>query len=384
MIPNYTETSTATIERIVAGGYGLGRVDGRVVLVPLTAPGDVVEIELVKSDTVARLVSVISAGPDRIEPPCPHYGVCGGCDLMHLRYDAQIEAKKAIVVESIERLGGAQLLNSVGSVRMTRNPKPTESRIRASWHPSRTGRAGYVKRRSHDIVEIERCLMLDPALEAARSGLRISGVTHGLTNGQDVSLSAGARPAGFIEFDVLGERLLGSADAFFQAGSALLDDFVGDVVALALRGRPEGLLELYSGIGLFTVPLASGVTRIDAVEASGVAVGLAKQNLRRAGRQGVTCHRASVERWLPHRHMRGERWDTVLVDPPRSGLNRLVVDAIVGMKPAQIVYVSCDPTTFARDARRLAVGSYQLTDVHVFDLFPQTHHVELVAAFTQS
>jgi 23S rRNA (uracil1939-C5)-methyltransferase len=377
-------TAVIEIERIVAGGYGFGRHDGRVLLVPLTAPGDTVEVELPERGPKARLRRVIVASSERVTPPCTYFGTCGGCDLMHLSYPAQVEAKVQMVVETIERIGGPELLSMSGGMGVEANPEPLHSRIRATWQPTPSHTAGYFRRASHDAIEIDFCPILDPALEAVRAGLRIHDRAQGLTNGANVSLSIGGGRADVIEFTVADARILGSADAFFQASTSLLDRFVRQVVHQAGRGRPKHVLELYSGIGLFSVPLAPHVGQIDAVESAPAAVDLARQNVQRNCLRNVECHVASAEAWMATGAGTGVRPDTILVDPPRVGLNDRVADGILRLQPHRVVYVSCDPATFARDARRLADAGYRMTNLTLFDLFPQTHHTETVAAFDRA
>jgi 23S rRNA (uracil1939-C5)-methyltransferase len=369
------------IERIVAGGYGLGRHEGKVLLVPLTAPGDTVEVELPERGPKAKLKRVIIASSERVAPPCPYFGICGGCDLMHLSYPAQVEAKVQMVVETIERIGGRDLLIASGGIGIEANRKPLHSRIRATWQPTASHAAGYFRRGSHEVIEVDFCPILDPALETVRASLRIHDKARGLTNGSDVSLAVGNGKADVIEFAVADARILGSADAFFQASTSLLDRFVRHVVHLVGRGRPKRVLELYSGIGLFAVPLAPHVGQVDAVESAPEAVELARQNVQRNCLRNVECHLASAEKWIAMAGRAGTLPDTVLVDPPRVGLSDGVADGIIRLQPQRIVYVSCDPATFARDARRIANAGYRLTHLTLFDLFPQTHHTETVAAF---
>jgi 23S rRNA (uracil1939-C5)-methyltransferase len=375
------KTAVIEIERIVAGGYGLGRHEGRVLLVPLTAPGDTVEAELPERGPMATLARVIIASSERVTPPCAYFGVCGGCDLMHLSYPAQVEAKVQMVVETIQRIAGEDLLSMSGGMGIEANPEPLHSRIRATWQPTASHTAGYFRRGSHEAIEIDSCPILDPALESVRAGLRLHDKAQGLTNGSHVSLSTGGEAAEVVEFTVADAHILGSADAFFQASTALLDRFVRHVVHLAGRGRPGHVLELYSGIGLFSIPLAPHVGKVDAVESAPLAVELAQQNVQRNCLRNVECHVASVEQWIATARRAGTRPDAILVDPPRVGLSDRVAGGIIRLKPQRIVYVSCDPATFARDARRIADAGYRMSNLTLFDLFPQTHHTETVAAF---
>ncbi|HET7055573.1 MAG TPA: class I SAM-dependent RNA methyltransferase [Thermomicrobiales bacterium] len=375
------KTAVIEIERIVAGGYGLGRHDGRVLLVPLTAPGDTIEVVLPERGAKATLNRIIVASPERVTTPCPYFGICGGCDLMHLSYPAQVEAKVQMVVETIERIGGQDLLNMSGGMGVEANPEPLHSRIRATWQPTPSHSAGYFRRGSHDVIEIDFCPILDPALESVRAGLRIHDKAQGLTNGSDVSLTTEGETADVIEFTVADAHILGSADVFFQASTSLLDRFVRHVVHLAGHGRPKHVLELYSGIGLFSVPLAPHVGTVDAVESAPLAVELARQNVQRNCLRNVECHVDSAEQWIATAGRVGTRPDAILVDPPRVGLSDRVAGGIIRLHPQRIVYVSCDPATFARDARLIADAGYRMTSLTMFDLFPQTHHTETVAAF---
>lgn len=377
-------TTRATVEvridRIVAGGYGLGRRDGKVLLVPLTAPGDLVEVTVPAKGSRADLVRLIEPGPDRSQPPCQHYGQCGGCDLMHLSYEAQLVAKADLAVEVMRRIGG---FGDTPELTVLPNPMPFGSRVRATWRPADDGSAGYLRRGSRDVVQIGSCPILDPLLEETRLSLRIELETRGLTNGASTSLADGGGRGADIEFTVAGERFRASAHVFFQASMAILDEFVSQVVAEASRGEPADVLELYAGIGLLTVPLSRRVGRIEAVESSSRAVSFARGNLAMAGRTNVTMHEATAERWLQRRR-RSRRLDVVLVDPPRTGLSGVVAERLIELAPSRLVYVSCDPATFARDARKVADSGYRLTTWTGFDLFPQTHHLEHVAAFERT
>jgi 23S rRNA (uracil1939-C5)-methyltransferase len=322
-------------------------------------------------------VEMTSPGPDRQSPPCAHYGICGGCDLMHLTYDAQLRVKLKATLETIERIGGTTLND--GEVEIVANPAPLLFRVRATWRPAPDGRLGYFGQGSHDVVAIDNCPVLDPALERVRMSFSGVGPIQALTNGADVSVAAGGGGAQDIEFDVLGETIVASADSFSQASRALLDQFVGYIVDVTDPQPGESLLELFSGIGLLTVPLARRSGPIDAVESSAAAVALSRRNLARAGLENAVVHRSLVEPWLKRS---GKRvYPTVVLDPPRTGLGRPVVQWLTDALPARITYVSCDPATFARDTRLLVAGGYRLRSLRLFDLFPQTHHVELVAAF---
>ena len=366
------------IERIVAGGLGLGRYEGRVLLVPMSAPGDIVEVRLPPKGPRAKLIRIIEPGPGRVQPACQHYGVCGGCDLMHLSYEAQLDAKRDLVLDAMRRIGGDLELPTLDVIP---SPKPFGSRSRATWRPAADRSAGYVRSGSHDVIQITHCPILEPALEGARAKLRITDPTHALTNGRDISIAKVSLPATEIEFQVAGERIRTSADAFFQASTSLLDQFVRHVVDLAAVGRPRLVYELYAGIGLFTLPLARLGAEVETVESGGVATRFARENAAAAGLSNVHVHESTVEPWLARQQRRP---DVVVVDPPRVGLSSAVIRGLVELAPDRLVYVSCDPATFARDARALVDAGHWIRSWTAFDLFPQTHHAELVALFERT
>jgi 23S rRNA (uracil1939-C5)-methyltransferase len=189
-------------------------------------------------------------------------------------------------------------------------------------------------------------------------------------------------PATEIEFKVAGERLRTSADAFFQACTSLLVQFVRHVVDLAGTGKPRIVYELYAGIGLFTLPLARRAAGVETVESGSVAVRYARMNVAAAGLTNVDVHESTAERWLARQQRR--RPDVILVDPPRVGLSTAVTRGLIALGADRLVYVSCDPATFARDARVFVDAGFRIESWAAFDLFPQTHHVELVASFVRT
>jgi 23S rRNA (uracil1939-C5)-methyltransferase len=379
MNPIEAATVAVRIERVVAGGSGLGRYEGRVVLVPMTAPGDFVEARLSANGPRAELIQVIEHGPNRVQPACQHYGECGGCDLMHLSYEAQLTAKGDLVLDAMRRIYGDLELPFLDVVS---NPKPFGSRSRATWRPAMDGSAGYVRRASHEVFQVAHCPVLDPALEAARAEIRTTNQVRGLTNGRDISMAKDGLPAAEIEFKVAGERLWTSADAFFQACTSLLVQFVRHVVDLAGTGKPRIVYELYAGIGLFTLPLARRAAGVETVESGSVAVRYARMNVAAAGLTNVDVHESTAERWLARQQRR--RPDVILVDPPRVGLSTAVTRGLIALGADRLVYVSCDPATFARDARVFVDAGFRIESWAAFDLFPQTHHVELVASFVRT
>jgi 23S rRNA (uracil1939-C5)-methyltransferase len=263
------------IDRIVAGGAGIGFHEGRALIVEGTAPGDLVDATPPAKGPVAQLVGIVEPGPDRVVPECAYVGACGGCDFMHLSYDAQIRAKEQIVRDALRRTGGWE---APEDFRIVPSPEPFGSRIRATWHSGRTGRAGYNRPRSHDVVEVGACLVLDPLLEEARLNLRIAEDVSGLSNRSAVSLHGDDESANMIPFSVVGERIYGRADVFFQSNGALLETIVQDVLTATACTPESTVVDLYAGVGLFSVPLGRRAKSVMSVEANSDASWLAGHN----------------------------------------------------------------------------------------------------------
>lgn len=363
------------IERLAAGGEGVGREPGgRVVFVPQTAPGDRVRVRRVESRrrfARARVVELLEPGAGRVEPPCPVFGVCGGCSWQHLDAATQLEAKAAILRDAWVRVGR---LADPGPVTVEPSPLPYGWRSRARVHV-RAGRLGYRRAGSHEICATDCCPVLVPDLEAelaarvarppADGELELAVGDGGSSEEPGVVLRAGP------------DRLQASPGVFFQA-NALLRGRLEEAVAEA-AGEGDAALELFAGIGFFTVRLARRFARLVAVEGELRAVADLRANLARAGRTEVRVVEDAVERALAAALRAAEAPEVVVLDPPRTGLAPAAREALAELGARRIVYVSCDPATLARDASALVRVGYALRSLRGFDLFPQTAHVEALA-----
>lgn len=371
------------VEKLVAGGDGLARFEGIPVFVPRSAPGDRLRVRLVERRpdyARAEIVEVLAPGPGRRQPPCPYFAACGGCDLQHLEDDLQVRLKAEAAVETLERLGG---------IRLAEPPEVVAAemwayRLRTQLHTDRDEhgrvRAGYFARGSRRLVPVEACPILVPALEellpdlAARLGEEPPRRLD-LLAGDDGRLSAapvtGDLPHGEVTLQVgeLSYRL--DARSFFQAHRTLVAGLVARAVG---PWQGDAAVDLYAGVGLFTLPLARRYRAVTAVEGDRVAVRHARGNARRNRLVGVEVVPQAVESWV-RRLPAG--LDRVLVDPPRSGLPAPLRAALLEKRPRRLTYVSCHPATLARDLRQLAAG-YAIDGVTLFDLFPQSGHLETV------
>jgi len=373
---NAADQRIVTIESIVPGGLGLARDDGRVILVPLTALGDTCLVSVRAGQTRAELLRILEPSPTRAAPACQHFGVCGGCDFMHLTYEAQLAAKEGIIADALRRTGR---FTDLPDIRMVPNPAQLGDRMRATWHVAPYGGAGYYRRGTHEVIDIQHCPIIDPALEARRGDLHPSGEVDALSNGADVSMRQGGRDTNQIEIDVSGFRFLASADVFFQTTRALLRPFVEHVIEVAAPSATDRVMDLYAGVGLFSIPISVSALMVDGVEGSEAAVLLALENARINNRPNCAFHAMPVETWL----QTCPAADVAIVDPPRTGLGKAAIALLPKKVRSRLVYVSCDPVTFARDARILVDAGLRIGAITGFDIFPQTHHIELICAFVR-
>lgn len=369
------------VEKLVAGGEGLLRFEGIPIFVSGVVPGDRVRLRLVeRRPDYARAVvrEIVAPGPGRRAAPCPHYDRCGGCDLQHLEDDLQGRLKVAAAVETLRRIGGVQ----APPVRLIRG-RPWQYRLRTQLRTDRAehgASVGYFERRTHSLVAVESCRVLVPELEAAVLSLqrRLSrpparlDLASGDGGRVTVAPAIEALPHNPVTRRVGGYDYQFDARTFFQGHVDLLGDLVREVCG---SWRGETALDLYAGVGLFSLPLASRYGRVTAVESDRISARYARRNARTARLANLGVEAMSVERYLESRELGCDR---VVVDPPRAGLGRPIKRALVRLAPTRISYLSCHPATLARDLRDLA-SDYSLAELVCFDLFPQTGHLETLA-----
>jgi 23S rRNA (uracil1939-C5)-methyltransferase len=390
-----------TIERILPGGFGLAHADGRTVMVALAAAGDHlrVRVERVKGNvSFAVIEEIIEPGPQRIEPPCPYFGRCGGCDFQQMNYHAQVDAKTEIIRDCLRRLGR---IENIPDFALTEAPNPWHYRTRAQWqNDSVRQKLGYFESGSRNVCDVADCAVLAPELQATLERLREMMASGSLPEARDfrgvigdegvsVSPSIDSNRVTDITRTIAGEAYRLNAASFFQANDGLLPQLISAAIGDA---QGQTALELYCGVGLFTLPLARRFARVIGVESDPAASNFARDSLAKAGLANVEVAAREVGVWLEDVRrndlsrlsdasvsaLQGEI-DFLLLDPPRTGAESRVIAGILGLKPKRISYVSCDPATLARDLKKLLAGGYALTSIAAFDMFPQTHHVETVA-----
>ncbi|MGC8856334.1 MAG: class I SAM-dependent RNA methyltransferase [Anaerolineae bacterium] len=406
-------TFEITLERLTYGGEAMGRLpDGRAVFVPFALPGERVRLRLLEEKrgfARAELLDVLSASPERISPRCRHFGSCGGCHYQQLPYAAQLRAKTDILREQLQRIGR---IEQPPVAPMVASPQEWNYRNHVQFHLTAEGKIGFVNARSDEILPIAEChlpeapinalwpeLQFDSNPDLERVALRCG------TNGDLMLILESDSPQPpeiAIETDIsvvhlfadhsvvlagtdhLFMRVLGrdfrlSAGAFFQVNTPMAEKMVAHLLANLPLSPTDTLLDLYCGAGLFSAFFAGRAGRVIGVESSAAACEDFVFNLDEF--ENVELYEGLAEEILPALVEKIGTVPYVLLDPPRAGLGRRVLDALLALAPHTIAYVSCDPATLARDARRLVEDGYSLQQVTPFDLFPQTFHIESISIF---
>ena len=431
-------------QKLVYGGAALGHHEGHPVLVAGAVPGERVEVETVrqaKGMIHARLLHVLAPSAERVVAPCPYFGRCGGCHYQLLDAARQLEAKREILRETLRRIGGINWHGEIGL--HSGDPWSYRNQVQLKIGRSDDGRAalGFFEADSHRLVPIGACLISSPRLNTIIAEMSQSAWIERLAGYDEVELFADdqdeevmltfrggecsealaqdclrdlpgvvgvafeaesklrsspafGRPQGRLhparsqgtkvfgrerlKYQVGDFRYEISPGSFFQASRFLLPEFVDEVAG----GRGGLALELYAGVGLFTLPLARRFSQVVAVEVSGLAAGDLKRNVASAGAANVRPVCAKSAEFL-RRYAQGPP-DLAVLDPPRAGAEAETLRLLSKLGPARIHYASCHPPTLARDLAFLLRHGYVLESVHLFDLFPQTFHIEALAKLTLS
>jgi 23S rRNA (uracil1939-C5)-methyltransferase len=417
------------IEKLVYGGDGLAHHEGQTVFVPLVIPGELVSIapaERKKKFVRGRLERVVESAPERVAAPCPYFGRCGGCHYQHIPYDAQLRYKTEILRETLSRIGRVRWDGPVG----THASPPFGYRNRTQWkirtaqeNSTTPAGIGYFEAGSTRLCAVDECAILSPRLGETLAKLRTM-VAAGKTFAAIDEIEAFADAADEkILLNLSSERLTASPQAiatalraalpsvesilvqdrradkfelfgpgylsysaggtdfrvghlsFFQVNRFLIDAMVEGVIGDS-KGRLA--LDLFAGVGLFTVALTKRFDRVIGVESNLAAAKDLEVNLQSSGGVSPTRRHATAEAFLAHWQ---ERPDLVVLDPPRAGVEPETLARLKKLAPWRINYLSCDPATLARDLAALvgsqeAPGPYEIRDINLFDIFPQTYHME--------
>ena len=387
------ERVTVVLGDIAPDGSAIACANDRVVHAEYGLPGEeaVVELYARRGDRfTGRVVQVLAPSPHRVAAPCQYFGQCGGCNWQHIDYPHQLEMKRAIVSGQLRRIGrfeDAPVSATVGAA----NPWGYRNHIR--FTAKSRGEVGFVQRGTHRFLRIDDCLIADPwinallpKLQGRAGGMHQVAIRRGVKTGDvlvhpDLSVIDPSLPVAKKHYteELLGKRFRISGASFFQTNTPQAERLVG-LVQESLELSPEDTLaDAYAGVGTFAVLLAPYVRRVVAIEESHAAVEDAAINT--AGIPNVEYHKGKVEDILPGLN---EDLHALILDPPRQGCHPGAIDAALRLLPERIAYVSCDPSTLARDLRLLVDGGYALKDVTPVDMFPQTYHIECVASLRRA
>ena len=425
------KTSQVTVERMIPGGKGIAFLEKKAVFLPLVVPGDRIRIRQAadRGSYLEVLDSeLVQASPDRQQPPCPYFGRCGGCDFQQMNPRRQLDSKAEILTDALHHVGRIRGAES----RIVLNPSPvTVYRNRLQLRVlSRNGRVswGFFERASHRVVEIDRCRIATDALWAIlpdlQSFLECSSMTLAcLTEVEifqgdeqesliDLKLKPGAAKLSLFKEDLLAGRfdwgswrvslylsrsqkrtlrVLGpgfvhktvgewkfrvSRGSFFQ-----VNDFMLEVLSQQATQGPGGsrALDLFCGVGFFTLPLATKFDLVWAVDQNAAAILDIESNARANRCRNCRIFHRDLDTFLRDRRRDLEELDLVLLDPPRSGIPKTTVGRVADLKASRVVYVSCDPSTLARDLAMFLGRGYAVESLEIVDLFPQSHHLETIA-----
>ena len=432
---------TLEITRLAHGGQGVGHLDGLIVFVPRTLPGDVVDVRLTerrKRHAFAELLALRQPSPQRVAPPCRLYDRCGGCHLQHLGYDGQLANKTQQVRDCLTRIGK---LPDVPVLPTLASPYPLRYRNKALYHYDADRNAlGLIERGKSAVLDVPQCLIGDGRIDAVMARVRglagqepaLRRVLHqvqvqvgqrtgetlvtvivrhdiparvqrqlweslrDLATGLLVHCKATTTPA---VFDGVTIRLAGNAalherigdlrfeiepGAFFQVNSAQTERLYGMVGAAARLQPDDVVLDLYSGSGSIALTLAPHCAAVHAVESNRQATLLGVRQAAALGISNCEFRTGKVERILYRYLAQGIRAQVAVLDPPRAGCRPQALEALAKMRVSRIVYVSCSPPTLARDLRLLADLGYRAENVQPLDMFPQTYHVECLATISRA
>jgi 23S rRNA (uracil1939-C5)-methyltransferase len=366
-----------TIEKLVYGGAGLARTDEGVVFVPRSAPGDVIEAEVVerkKDFATARIKEILEPSADRQQPMC----AAGCCHWQHIRYERQVDYKEAIIRESLHRLGR---IAWDGPIHRITGPD-RNYRLRATFHVV-NGQLGFLQEKSHVVIPIRECASLVPEINEyiravdPRGASEVHVISAPEIAAAFVFADGAVKRAGAATIHVDGIHYKARPEVFFQANRFLMVPFINEVLQ-HVGPSPTHVLELYSGVGFFSIPLSRVAREVIAIEARQAAVAQARENARSNERWNVEFFEGQVDATLRGSDVKP---DVVLLDPPRAGCGVKTAARIAELGARRVVYVSCNPTTFAREAGAFLAKGYALRRVTLIDQFPNTYHIEMAAAF---
>ena len=418
IIPSMNTNSTLVthdilLEKLTYGGEAMGRLpDGRAVFVPFGLPGETVRVRLTQEkQSFARgeLLEILTASSERIDPKCKHFGKCGGCHYQNLSYVNQRQAKTEILRDQLQRIGKIEnpTINPIIA-----SPLEWNYRNQVQFHLTAEGKIGFMNSKGNSALPIEECHLPETSIDSFWRDLQFESNKDiervSLRAGRDEELmvllesESPKAPELEIEADVSVVHLFDehpvviagrdhfvitilekdfrvSAASFFQVNTKMAEKMVQHLLTCLPISLSTTLLDIYCGVGLFSKFFAPKSKLVIGIESAESACEDFAFNLDEF--DNVELYEGAAEEILPGLAVRLDSSTYMIVDPPRAGIEKHALDAIISIKPQTIAYVACDPSTLARDAARLINGGYKLKEVTPFDLFPQTYHIESISIF---
>ncbi len=418
------------IEKIVYGGKGLGRIDGKVVFVPFVIDGEKVEVDIKKekkSIVEAQLKRVLEKSPFRREPLCRYFTVCGGCDFQHIDYNHQVNIKKENLNESLRRIGR---IEHIPDIKTVPSEKEFFYRNRAQFKIYGSN-IGFYKRESHTVIDIDSCPLLLEGLSSLPTrirpvlslfmlqpselhvfsskdeillkiifskkpksipvslknikkitGLNIKGVGIYYKKGNDINFEKVLGDK-HLYYKVRDFKFRVSMDSFFQVNHYQIDKLI-KIVSESVSGS-KILADMYCGVGTLTIPSSKKVEKVFGFEINRFAVKDAIENAHINRAENVEFFPYETKKAVDFIVERGIEVDTAIFDPPRTGLNKYIIEKISSVESLnKIVYVSCNPATLSRDISSFYKRGFKLKDLYMLDMFPQTYHIESIAILERS
>ncbi|HFQ94703.1 MAG TPA: class I SAM-dependent RNA methyltransferase [Anaerolineae bacterium] len=401
------EKLTLDVTEFANGGWAVGRASRkRTVFAPYAIPGEKVRVEITaekKKYVYTRLLRVLKPSPDRVEPSCPHFGVCGGCHFQHMRYERQLQAKREVTLDQFERIGNVK--NAPVQPTLP-NPEPWTYRWEIALSPTKEGGLGFWSPVEKRVIPIESCAIARPELlellqdvdldlpglrkltlrvgddEALLAAVEVDGVEPPSLEADfpiSVAIVLPDRTAASLVGDnftvqaVKGRDFRVSPGCVFAPSPAGMELVVDTALRYAALTEQETAVDAYSGVGTLTAFLAEQAAQVIAIEKNPDAVADTAVNL--ADCDNVSLYEGAVEETLPALDI---NCDALVANPPKTGLSREATKQILALRPSRIIYVSSDVATMARDGRKLNRADYNLVEIQPIDMRPQTYHVDLV------
>lgn len=391
----YHEETELTIDTLTNLGHGLGRVDGWVIMVPFTVPGERVRVRVWrnhKNYSEADLMEVIEVSPDRVKPQCPLFGTCGGCQYQHMAREAQLRWKRAHVIELLERLAGAEA-PQVNATLATPEGYGYRSKLTPHYQKPRKGKPldiGFLMAGARRIVDVPQCPIATEGINATLPVVRdeVEARREQLRRGgtlliRDTLEEVVTNPKAEVEQQVRDQRFRYVAGEFFQNNPYMIGEMVGFALDRAATPGARFLVDAYCGAGVFAICGADRFERCLGVDVNPASIRLAQANIALNAIDNCRFIEGNAEAIL-HAVDFPAPETSVIIDPPRKGCDETFLNQLFQFGPNRVVYVSCDPATQARDLKAFLANGYRVVEVQPVDLFPQTRHIENIAVLDRA